>query len=476
MGGRKVTVGMMIARKWVGRAVAVAALGAVAVGALPPTASNPAAAQTACADGLGSGGEFHPLTPTRVHDTRSGNNDPVKPGKKATSAGGNEYQVQLTGIGNVPANPADVLAVVMNVTVAEPEAQGNLSVRPSGAPFKDASLVNFLPGRNVPNLAIAGVGTDGKVTVRLFSSKPGRAHVVIDVSGWISTSCYATPGARLVLQGPGRIVDTRNANTPLGSAGDLVVKARGAVSKNPAFVVPNNANVTALLLNVTAVNRQAGSTNTNLAVTPTRLPKGQRAETSSTNVIAGQVKASMVIAPIGDDGNIYIRNFSGNTHVVVDVFGYFEARPADTTQTGRIIPLSAPFRAFDTRDKAFGSVPLGTGSKESWSFKAFAGSVTMPTAAGTVTLDQQSALIGNLTGTQLGRVYPTVPVSTFMSAYPGGVSRPDSSNINVPEGENVPNMSLLRYGTEGGDPYVVQMYNHMGSLHYILDVYAIVLR
>jgi hypothetical protein len=279
-----------------------------------------------------------------------------------------------------------------------------------------------------------------------------------------------------VLQGPGRIVDTRNANKPLGTAGDLVVKARGAVSKNPAFVVPNNPNVTALLLNVTAVNRQAGSTNTNLAVTPTQLPKGQRAATSSTNVIAGQVKASMVIAPIGDDGNIYIRNLSGNTHVVVDVFGYFETRPADTTQTGRIIPLSAPFRAFDTRDKAFGSVPLGTGSKESWSFQAFAGSVTMPTAAGTVTLDQQSALIGNLTGTQLGRVYPTVPLSTFMSAYPGGVSRPDSSNINVPEGENVPNMSLLRYGTEGGDPYVVQMYNHMGSLHYILDVYAIVLR
>ena len=36
-------------------------------------------------------------------------------------------------------------------------------------------------------------------------------------------------------------------------------------------------------------------------------------------------------------------------------------------------------------------------------------------------------------------------------------------------------MTLLRYGTDKGDPYVVKMYNHNGSIHYLLDVYAVVL-
>ena len=125
----------------------------------------------------------------------------------------------------------------------------------------------------------------------------------------------------------------------------------------------------------------------------------------------------MAIVPVGADGNIHLYNASGDTHLIVDVLGYLESgRPADST-TGRVVPLDAPFRVFDTRQPEFGSTPLGFGTSESWSFADFANSVNL----GGVPIGAQSALLGNLTGTGLARTYPTVPVTTYMTMYPGGV-------------------------------------------------------
>ena len=87
----------------------------------------------------------------------------------------------------------------------------------------------------------------------------------------------------------------------------------------------------------------------------------------------------------------------------------------------------------------------------------------------------QSALIGNLTGTGLTPLIAGQPVNTYMTVYPGGGDPPNSSNINVTPGRSVPNMSLLRYGTVGGDPYMISAFNFDGNLHYLLDVYAVVL-
>lgn len=469
----------MTSKHWIRRSLVVAALAAVAVGVIPPSLPSASAAGE-----MAAGGEYHPLPPERIYDTRDGGINDTKPfGKKPTSQAGTEFNVQVTGKGGVPADANDVLAVVLNVTVANPEEQGNLAVRPSGAAAGTSSLVNFLPGRNVPNLTVVGVGDDGAITVKLATRTTSRADVVIDVFGWISTSAYNVRGARLFPVGPGRIVDTREgAGTPLSAGETLAVQVRGADAVAPTVtdIVPTSSDVSAVMVNITAINRQAGSRSTNIAATPEPLPEGVSAATSNTNVIAGLVKANMAIVPIGDDGKIYLRNFSGDIHLAIDVLGYFQEVP-DETMAGRIIPLESPFRAFDTREPEFGNKPLSTFSEEEWSFKKFAESVTLPSAGGSTTLDNQSALIGNLTGTALTRLYPTVPVTTFLSAYPGDADRPNVSNVNIPENENVPNMSLLKYGTlpatetEPADPYGIKAYNHSGSLHYILDVYAIVL-
>ncbi len=470
----------MMTKRWLaGLTAAIAAMAMVAVGT--PSSTTPVASAQATA--LGAGGEYHPLPPTRIFDSRTGLNDVAPLGAKPTSPQGRTFDVDILGQGGIPAevggSNSDVLAVVANVTVVGSTLDGYLSIFPTGAAPGESSLVNFAPTEAVPNLAVLGVGTGGRSTISLVTpAGAGSAHVLIDVFGWISTSQYADvadSGARFVPVDPSRALDTRSAPTPSGWAGgrtigtmeQLTLPIRGANG-----VVPNSKNVTGVMVNVTAANNQSGSVPTFLAVTPTTTPSGVEPATSVTNVSTGQVKANMAIVPVGDDGAIRIFNRSGSTHVIVDVLGYLERGVPDDTSTGRVIPLDAPFRVFDTRQPAFGAAPLGFGTKEDWSFKQFAESVLLDGAP----IGPQSALLGNLTGTALEPLYPGQPVTSYMTLYPGNGAPPNSSNINVTPGRSVPNMSLLRYGTVGDDDYTIAAFNFDGSIHYLLDVYAVVLK
>lgn len=468
----------MIAQRWIRRAVVVALVGASTFVASTSSPATPVAAQTAT---LGAGGEYHPLAPARIFDSRTGVNGPA--GVKSTSAQGLTFDVDILGQGGVPAEVGgvntQVLAVVANVTVVGSTLDGFLSMYPAGAAPGQSSLVNFAPREAVPNLTIIGIGTGGQSTISLVTPQgAGTAHVLIDVFGWISTSQYADTadsGARFRPIPPSRLLDTRSTPVPAGWPGgkpigtmeQLRLPIRGANG-----VIPDSADVTGVMVNITAANNAPGSQPTFLSVTPSATPPGAEPATSVTNVAAGQVKANMAIVPVGADGSVHIFNSLGATNVIVDVLGYLERGADVSTLTGRVIPLDAPFRAFDTRQAAFANTPLGFGTKEEWSFKSFAESVSLNGVA----IGTQSALIGNLTGTGLTPLRPGQPVSTYMTIYPGNGAPPNSSNINVTPGRSVPNMSLLSYGTVGTDPYTISAFNFDGSIHYLLDVYAVVLK
>lgn len=482
MDDRRVTVVKMSAhaqKRWrlLAAAVTIGVAGVV-VGGPHGSLETPV---SAAGSEAGTGGEYHALSPARIYDSRptSSVNDVAPIGKKPTSPQGSTFDVAVLGKGGIPADPNTVLAAVVNVTVASPDRAGFLSIRPTGGPSGESSLVNFDPSQDVPNLAVVGIGAGGNATVTLTSpSGPGSANVIIDVFGWISKTGYvdsADSGSRFVAVGPGRILDTRTVPVPpgwgsgqmVGADQQITLPIRGADSLNPNIgdIVPNDHNVTGVMVNITAVND--GGQATFVAATPEPTPPGVEPATSVTNLQGGQVKANTAIVPVGSDGSIRLYNSRGATHLIVDVLGYLIRGVDASVDTGRIIPLSAPFRAFDTRQVAFGQQPLGYGSVEDWSFAAFTGSVKLNNVA----VGAQSALIGNLTATDLSRVYPTVGVTSFLTVYPGGQSLPNSSNVNVQEGKTVPNMSLIRYGADN----VVKVYNYDGSLHYILDVYAVVL-
>lgn len=421
--------------------------------------------------GLGAGGEYHPLTPARIFDSRptSPIYDVAPLGAKPIGTNEPSFDIQLLGQGGVPPSGTDVLAVAISITITGPGSAGYLTAFPAGT-GGTSSLLNFSAGQTVPNLAIVRGGTDGKLTIKIYAAAPASANVLVDVLGWFSSSAYTagTPGdltdergARLVSVNPARILDTRGS-TPLGPDAQLTLPFRGASAAGTT--VPNDVSVVGALINVTAVAPTIG---TFVSVVPTA-PVGPPS-TSNLNVAAGRVQANLVMVPVGTDGAIHLYNSAGNTNLLVDVLGYLQTGAAESTRAGRVIPLTSPYRALDTRQASFGGVPLGPAQAEDWSFAAFAASVNIDN----ISVGNQAALIGNLTNASLGRLYPTVKVEPgFLTVYPADQpTLPVISNLNNYESVAVPNMALIKYGAD----QTVRVYNASGYAHYILDVSAVVL-
>src|SRR5690606_20426820 len=72
-------------------------------------------------------------------------------------------------------------------------------VFPCGGEPPNASNINYLPGRTVPNLVIAKVGAGGSVCLYSYAA----AHLVVDVSGSLPAVTFIPLGT------PQRLLDTR---------------------------------------------------------------------------------------------------------------------------------------------------------------------------------------------------------------------------------------------------------------------------
>ena len=102
-------------------------------------------------------------------------------------------------------------------------------------------------GDQLVTAAVLDLHTQADHSVRLRAT--GRAHVIIDVSGWISTSSHTEArGARLVPVGPARLLDTRTSGGPLRARQSRALTVRGATSFDPRIVgiVPNRSSVSAV--------------------------------------------------------------------------------------------------------------------------------------------------------------------------------------------------------------------------------------
>jgi len=418
-----------------------------------------------------------------VFSSRDGINDVVPFGAKPVATGsGSTFVVDLLRLGaadtwlppTVGAS-SDVLGVMATITVVNPTRSGYLAAYAAGQPRPVASNVNFDAGTTVANVALLRPAADGRLAVTLVGGVAGTANVIIDVTGWFSTSNYTagTPdpvvdderGLRLFSVTPARILDTRNgaaADTPIGAGTTIPLLIRGASvlgTSNPA--VASDSGAVAAIVNVTAVAPTSGTYLSVVPAAPVSAPS-----TSNLNVSAGAIKANLVIVSLDADGRAWIYNNSGRTNVVVDVVGYF-APVLDESRTGRVVPLSVPFRVFDTRQAAFGSAPLGPTQAEDWSFAAFSDSVNI----GGVSVGSQSAFLGNVTSASLRRENPTTPVSSYLTVYPPVTPVPTVSNLNSFEGAAVSNMALAKFGAN----QVLRVYNNRGYAHYLIDVYAVVL-
>ena len=249
------------------------------------------------APGVVKGGlGFTGVAPQRLLDTRNGIGD-----KGGRFQPGDDRALKVAGVAGIP---ADAQSVVVNITSGSPTGIGFVTAYPDGQARPNASNLNVNPGQTRPNLAVVKVGTDGKIRLAAFETD---TDLMVDVFGY-----YGSGGGRTTTINPVRIADTRSG---LGTA-RRTFGAQEARTLQVAGVggVPGNA--TAVILNVTAVEPDSWGW---LTVWPT----GQRQPASSNlNWAGGASVPNMVIVAVGANGSISLYNDLGNTHVLVDVFGY----------------------------------------------------------------------------------------------------------------------------------------------------------
>jgi len=284
-------------------------------------------------------GQYHPLTPSRIYDSRGGAG---AVGPAATR------DIQVAGVGGVPAT--GVAAVVLNVTVTDTTAASYLTVFPTGFARPTASNLNWTAGKTIPNLVEVPLGDSGQISVY---NAAGSTDVIADVAGWVNQP-VATPGpdGRYHPLLPARILDTRSGvggiSQPVGPGQTITVHVAGK------GLVPGSG-AEAAMLNVTATNPSATSY---LTVFPTG---ASQPTASNLNFTAGQSVPNRVAVALGTGGQISIYNPVGTVDVVADVNGWF----TDTTVGGSGASLTpvAPARLLDTRSGIGGIVgPVGPGA------------------------------------------------------------------------------------------------------------------
>ena len=242
---------------------------------------------------------FHPVTPTRLLDTRA---------TGGTLASGDDRAVVVGGQAGVPPTAT---AVILNVTSVNAGSPGYLTVYPTGVPRPTTSNLNYIPGLVVPTMVTVGLGSGG--SVQMFSGD-GGTDLVVDVAGWFDSGFHPLT--------PARIVDTRSAQcgTRIGPGETRYVQVAGRGG------VP--ATTGAVSLTVTALDPTEP---TFLTVWPADQPQPTA---SNLNTIGGVVP-NMVTTGLSPNGRVAVYNAAGTTELLLDVTGWYDSTgPALGTTAG----------------------------------------------------------------------------------------------------------------------------------------------
>ncbi len=261
-----------------------------------------------------AGGTFRTVSPARVLDTRSATRTGSCSGGCATIAAGATLELQVTGVGGVPA--AEVGAVAVNVTATNTTGSGYLNVYPAGGVEPATSNVNWQAGLSRAGFVIAKVGVGGKIVIANHSGAP--VDVVVDVFGWFATGVQSS-GTEFDPVTPTRVYDTRptsqgglcsNSCNPLTNNTPVTIAVAGRAG------IPDDA--TAVVVNLTAVAPDASGY---LSV----YSSGSAPPTSNLNFAVSETVANTAVVKLSANGTFrVVAGGAVNTaHLVVDVVGSF---------------------------------------------------------------------------------------------------------------------------------------------------------
>jgi lipoprotein-anchoring transpeptidase ErfK/SrfK len=213
-----------------------------------------------------------------------------------------------------------------------------------------------------------------------------------------STAAEAAPvdtTAYVALDTPIRLLDTRDAGSPLGRGGTVDIQVTGDAP------LPALATTRVAVLNVTVVGPAAvGFWTVYPGRTGQPLASSLNVDERASMLGVGLAMPNLVTVPVGADGTVTVFSQTGG-HLVVDMLGSYQASGA--TSPGRFVPLSAPRRIVDTRDTAVVKPDSIT-------------EVRVPDTNGA------SAAVLNVTVIGAG--------AGFWTVFPAGTVRPGPSNLN----------------------------------------------
>jgi hypothetical protein len=290
------------------------------------------------------------------------------------------------------------------------------------------------PDRRWPAMALAlavGAGLLGAASsaVQASASRPAEQPAAVTQSSGMMNQIL-----------PRRILDTRTTtgghHSKLGSGAtmQLAVLNGGGV---PA------AGVSAVLVNVTAVNETAGTGYLTL------FPTGATRPTVSTlNYRAGISVANQALVRVGTDGTVSIFNNAGQTDVIVDIVGWVGI---DSAAANGQTTTATPTRILDTRTTTGGhDAPLLSNK-----------SLTLQVeGAGGIPATGVSAVYANITAVPVGNS------GGYLTAYPSGAPAPSSSNVNFPNGVTAATLQLLPVSATGA----ITITNHSPGVNVLVDV------
>jgi len=240
--------------------------------------------------------------------------------------------------------PVDGDAALVNITMADTSGPGFVRVWATGSARPMTSNLNAdAAGSFVANTAIVPLDDQGRFLIETNTS----ARLVVDVMGvFRATNGPATAGRFNAIE-PTRLVDTRlpaGGNEP-GAANQFSIAADGTVSVGSFFragALPTAA-VSAVVLSIAAIGT-ADSPGGFAGAFP---GGGEYAGTSNVNVLAGDVRANMVVVPFDESGRVKIHTLNLDD-VVVDLLGYFTSTNAPASPSGTFSFVD-PTRIIDTR-------------------------------------------------------------------------------------------------------------------------------
>jgi hypothetical protein len=373
---------------------------------------------------------FHPLTPTRILDTRHGN------GLSGASYPRVPRRFQVSTRGGVPAGAVAVTGIL---TATAETKGGYLTIGPVFTAAPSSSTLNFPAGDNRANNVTVALDSDGELSV-VYISSGGSTHAIFDVTGYFTAD---DTGATYLPLAPGRLLDSRNGT---GLSGRFVTNVARTFQVTGSLVPAGALAVTGNLTLVKPTGKGWAFIGPSIPANPSSM------QCSTVNAPAGDTRSDGVTVKLAASGTlsaVWVGPARSTADLLFDVTGYF----VSGTSGSRFVPLE-PTRLVDTRYGIPFTGPIITHIPVT---VAMAGHGGIPSSA--------TGISGNLTVT--GQTY-----AGYLTVAPHltGGSPPSFSTLNFPKGDNRANGFDVSLYSDGSISVAYEASRAGSKTHFALDV------